>query len=229
MSNPSTALVIGASRGLGLALAEEYLQRGWRVFATERTPSAGLAALSAHYPASLEIASADIRDGASVAALRERFDGQVVDVLFVNAGICLANQDTAATAHDADFVDMMLTNALGPVRAIELLEGLVPAKGVIAVMSSGLGSITNNEGFWPLYSASKAALNMLMKGFAGARSGDPRAMLLIAPGWVRTDMGGSSAPLSIEQSVPLVVDTVDRNRGHAGLRYVDRHNQGLPW
>jgi len=97
------------------------------------------------------------------------------------------------------------------------------------VMSSGLGSIANNEGFWPLYSASKAALNMLMKGFAGARRGDPRAMLLIAPGWVRTDMGGSSAPLSIEQSIPLVVDTVERNRGHAGLRYVDRHNQRLPW
>ena len=229
MSNPSTALVIGASRGLGLALAEEYLQRGWRVIATERTPSDGLAALTARYPTSLEIAAADLRDRASIAALRDRSDGRTADVLFVNAGICLANQDSAATAHESDFVDMMLTNALGPVRAIELLEGLVPGRGVIAVMSSGLGSIANNEGFWPLYSASKAALNMLMKGFAGARSGDPRAMLLIAPGWVRTDMGGPSAPLSIEQSIPLVVDTVERNRGHAGLRYVDRHNQRLPW
>src|SRR5258707_6782432 len=124
---------------------------------------------------------------------------------------------------------MMLTNALAPMRLVEIFEDLVPAAGVIAVMTSELGSIAGNSGFWELYSSSKAALNMLMKRFAGRHPGDARAMLLVAPGWVRTDMGGAGATLSIEESIPLVVDMVDGQRGQAGLRYVDRHGKTLPW
>ena len=68
-----------------------------------------------------------------------------------------------------------------------------------------------------------------MKGFAGKRRGDPRAMLLMAPGWVRTDMGGEGALFSIEESIPLVVDVVEENRGTAGLRFLDRFGNPLPW
>jgi NAD(P)-dependent dehydrogenase (short-subunit alcohol dehydrogenase family) len=87
-------------------------------------------------------------------------------VLFVNAGICRASEKTPSTVDEQDFIDMMLTNALGPMRFVELFEGLVPASGVLAVMSSQLGSITGNAGRWELYSSSKAPLNMLMKSFA---------------------------------------------------------------
>jgi NAD(P)-dependent dehydrogenase (short-subunit alcohol dehydrogenase family) len=114
-------------------------------------------------------------------------------------------------------------------RVVELFEGLVPEDGVIAVMTSELGSITGNSGFWELYSSSKAALNMLMKCFASRRGADSRALLLVAPGWVRTDMGTSSAALSIGESIPFVVDTVEHNRGKAGLRFIDRHGSELPW
>ena len=85
---------------------------------------------------------------------------------------------------------MMLTNALAPVQTVELLDGLVSLDGVIAIMTSGLASIANSTGFWPLYSSSKAALNMLMKGYAAHRPDERRALLLVAPGWVRTEMGG---------------------------------------
>ena len=230
MAGEPTALVVGASRGLGLALAEEWRRRGWNVIATVRKPSDGLDRLAASRPGALEIEMVDIDEAESVKALRERLEGQRLDVLFVNAGVSRGPiEATPASADERDFLDMMLTNALAPVRALELLGDLVPAGGVIAVMTSGLGSITNSSGGWQLYSSSKAALNMLMTGFAARRPDDGRALLLVAPGWVRTDMGGAGATFSIEESIPLVVDMVEANRGRPGLRYLDRFNKPLPW
>jgi NAD(P)-dependent dehydrogenase (short-subunit alcohol dehydrogenase family) len=229
MAERSTALIVGASRGLGLALTEEWLKRDAHVIATVRSPSRELKALQDRYPRSLEIEVVDIVDLASVRTLRERLGNRRLDVLFVNAGICKANNETPSTVDEQDFVDMMLTNALSPMRVMEVFEGLVPASGVLAVMTSELGSIAGNPGFWELYSSSKAALNMLMKCFATRRQDDRRAMLLVAPGWVRTDMGGTGASLSVEESIPFVVDSVERSRGKAGLRFIDRNNRTLPW
>jgi NAD(P)-dependent dehydrogenase (short-subunit alcohol dehydrogenase family) len=227
MPQQSTVMVVGASRGLGLALVEEWRRRGQRVIATVRGQSDALQALAGRFP--LEVEAVDITKADSVKALRSRLEGRRIDVLFINAGIARAIEATPAGVDEQDFLDMMLTNALAPVRAVELLGDLVPADGVIAVMSSELGSITDSTGSWQLYSSSKAALNMLMKGFAARRPDDPRALLVVAPGWVRTDMGGSDAPLSIEESIPLVVGMVEANRGKPGLRYLDRFNKPLPW
>jgi NAD(P)-dependent dehydrogenase (short-subunit alcohol dehydrogenase family) len=177
----------------------------------------------------VEIETLDIAKADTVKALRARLEGRRVDVLFINAGIARAINATPASVDEQDFLDMMLTNALSPVCAVELLGDLVPAGGVVAVMTSELGSITNSNGSWQIYSSSKAALNMLMKGFAARRPDDPRALLLVAPGWVRTSMGGTDALLSIEESIPLVVDMVEANRGKPGLRYLDRFNKPLPW
>ncbi|BAQ49925.1 MULTISPECIES: SDR family NAD(P)-dependent oxidoreductase [Methylobacterium] len=229
MTQPATVLVVGASRGLGLALAEEWLGRGWHVIATARGRSAGLDALAARFPGSLEVESVDINQAATVEALRRRLDGRRLDVLFVNAGIARAIEASPASASEADFLDMMLTNAFSPVRAAELLRDLVPAGGTVAIMTSELGSIANATGGWQLYSSSKAALNMLMKGYAAKHADGGHAVLLVAPGWVRTEMGGSDALLSIEESIPRVVDMIEANRGRAGLRYVDRFGAPLPW
>ena len=97
--------------------------------------------------------------------------------MLVNAGICLARENTPIDADVEDFVAMMVTNALSPMRVVESFEDRVPPGGIIAVMSSELGSIAGNRGFWELYSASKAALNMLMKCFSQRHPDDPRAML----------------------------------------------------
>ena len=229
MVHQSRALVLGASRGLGLALTQEWCERGWHVIATVRTASEELAALGRRFPGSVEIETVDIVQAASVVALRNRLDGRKLDVLFINAGIARAIEATPATIDEQDFLDMMLTNALSPVRALELLGDLVSPGGVVALMTSELGSIANSKGFWQLYSSSKAALNMLMKAYASRRPNDLRALLLVAPGWVRTEMGGGDATLSIEESIPLVVDMVEANRGKPGLRYLDRFNEPLPW
>lgn len=229
MSNKSTALVIGASRGLGLALAEEYLTRGWQVIATTRSNSEGLDKLQRRFGVSLEIAQVDVVDLNSVRNLRRSLEARELDTLFVNAGICKANELTPVQVAEKDYLDMLLTNALSPMRVIELFHDCVKVNGVIAVMSSELGSIADSTGFWELYSSSKAALNMLMKSFHARHVEDTRALLLVAPGWVRTDMGSQDALLDVSESIPLVVDVVTRNAGVPGLRFLNRHGAELPW
>ncbi|SIO42078.1 SDR family NAD(P)-dependent oxidoreductase [Paraburkholderia phenazinium] len=229
MTVRKNVLVVGASRGLGLALAEEYCGRGWHVIATSRGKSAGLASLLERYPESLELETVDIVDLASVRTLRTRLEGRKLNTLFVNAGIAKANELTSVEVDEKDFFDMMLTNTLSPMRVIEVFRDIVAENGVMAAMSSEIASITNSIGFWELYSSSKAALNMLMKAFSTRHPDDSRALLLVAPGWVRTEMGGPEATFEISESIPLVVDVVERNAGVSGLRYTDRFGEILPW
>lgn len=230
MTAKQTALIVGASRGLGLALAEEFCKRGWHVIATSRGKAKGLDELHDRYADALEHEHVDIDDLATVRALHVRLEGRKLDVLFVNAGIAKANELTPLEVDEADFLDMMRTNALAPMRVVELFHERVDAdKGVIAVMSSEIGSIGNAHGFWELYSSSKAALNMLLASFHARHPGDRRAMLAVAPGWVRTDMGTQDAVLEISDSIPRVVDVVEANAAKPGLRFVDRHGAVLPW
>ena len=129
-----------------------------------------------------------------------------------------------------EFVRVMVTNALSPMRAIEAPQDLVPANGLIGAMSSGQGSITNNErGMREVYRGSKAALNMFMRSFAARPHGTPRAMVLMAPGWIRTELGGPDAPLSIEESVPSLVNVLVSKLATPGLQYLDRLGRTVPW
>jgi NAD(P)-dependent dehydrogenase (short-subunit alcohol dehydrogenase family) len=97
-------------------------------------------------------------------------------------------------------------------------------------MSSRLGSVSENTtGSWNSYAASKAALNLMMRGFASRHADDGRSMVLMAPGWVRTEMGGRAASLSIEESIPRVVDVVSAQRGKPGLQYLNYQGQRVGW
>jgi NAD(P)-dependent dehydrogenase (short-subunit alcohol dehydrogenase family) len=226
-----TALIVGASRGLGLGLAEEYLDRGWRVVATVRgsgrTP---LHDLMAEADGRLEIATVDINVPAQIDALRQHLEGRAFDLLFVNAGISNDPNETVADVATEEFTRVMVTNALSPMRVIEALVALVRPTGTIGVMSSGLGSVAdNNDGGFEIYRASKAALNTLMRSFAARGASDHRTLLLIAPGWVRTDMGGPHADLSVEESAQGVVDTISLQSGRAGLHYLDYRGRTIRW
>ena len=108
---------------------------------------------------------------------------------------------------------------------------LVLPTGTIAVMSSGQGSVANNvHGGHEVYRGSKAALNTFMRSFAARHTDDPRTLVLMAPGWVRgTGVGGSQAPLSIEESIPNVVNTIDAQNGKPGLHYLDYRGRTVPW
>ena len=231
LSSNKKLLLIGASRGLGFALAEEYLKRGWHVVATERDRSASkLHNLLGGCDGRLEIETVDIVYPDQVAALRARLASRKFDLLFVNAGVKNDDRETIADVSTDEFMRVMVTNALGPMRAVEALQDLVLPSGTIGIMSSGQGSISNNEnGHYEVYRGSKAALNMFMRSFAARHADDPRTLLLMAPGWVRTDLGGPNARLSIEESIPNLANTVDAQAGKAGLQYLDYLGRTVPW
>jgi NAD(P)-dependent dehydrogenase (short-subunit alcohol dehydrogenase family) len=179
-----TALIIGASRGLGYALTAEYLARGWQVTATVR--EAGRTALHDVAESSagqLVVETVDITVPEQVGALHERLAQARFDLMFVNAGVTNGPEETVADVSTDTFIRLMVTNALSPMRVIEALQDLVAPHGTITVMSSGQGSVANNEkGGFEVYRASKSALNQLMRSYAARHAGDPRTLLLMAPG-----------------------------------------------
>lgn len=102
--------------------------------------------------------------------------------------------------------------------------------GLIGIMSSGQGSIGNNEqGGHEVYRGSKAALNQYMRSYAARHRDGGRALLLLAPGWIRTALGGPDAPFGLEETVPAIVDTLLSKRGKPGLEYLDRNGRSVPW
>ncbi|KGT86912.1 MULTISPECIES: SDR family NAD(P)-dependent oxidoreductase [Enterobacterales] len=223
-------LLIGASRGLGFALAETMLQRGYQVVATGRAHSTDkLSQLAARYPQQLTVETVDITDPEQVSALHQRLADTEFDMLFVNAGVKNDDRETIADVSTEEFTRVMVTNALSPLRVIETFKDRVSASGTIAVMSSGQGSLTNNtNGNYEVYRGSKAALNMFMRSFA-ARHQDARTLLLMAPGWVQTDMGGPEARLTIDESIPNLLNTMEAYAGRTGLHYLDYLGRVVPW
>jgi NAD(P)-dependent dehydrogenase (short-subunit alcohol dehydrogenase family) len=232
-SDPAgTILLIGASRGLGHAIAAEFLKKSWNVVGTVRPSGARtkLHDLADEFPGRVEIEILDICEPDQVAALRDRLSGRVLDMLFVNAGVTNNEKETIADVATDEFVRVMVTNSLSPMRVIESLQDLVGATGLLGVMSSGQGSISNNEtGLREVYRGSKAALNMFMRSFAARHAGTSRAMVLMAPGWVRTEMGGPGARLSIEESVPNLVNVLLSKQRKPGLEYLDYLGRTVPW
>lgn len=223
-------LLIGASRGLGYALAENMLLRGYQVVATGRAHSTGkLEQLAIRYPQQLTVESVDITEPQQVNALHQRLGNGKFDMLFVNAGVKNDDSETIADVSTEEFIRVMVTNALSPLRVIETFRDRVTSQGTIAVMSSGQGSITNNtNGNYEVYRGSKAALNMFMRSFA-ARNPDERTLLLMAPGWVQTDMGGPEARLTIDESIPNLLNTMETYVGRTGLHYLDYLGRVVPW
>jgi NAD(P)-dependent dehydrogenase (short-subunit alcohol dehydrogenase family) len=227
----ATVLLIGASRGLGYAIAEEYIEHGSQVVATVRGPGrSALDDLRDIAAGRLEIERVDINVTEQVASLRDRLGARTFDLLFVNAGVANSRGETAVDVTNEEFTRLMITNALSPMRVIETLGELVAPDGTIAIMSSGQGSIANNErGDFEIYRASKSALNQLMRSYAARHLNERHTLLLMAPGWVKTDLGGPNARLTIEESIPGLVATIDAQRGRSGLQFLDYLGHTVAW
>ena len=226
------ALIIGASRGIGLGLVERLLERQWQVTATSRHETdPGLAELGGRFPGRLQQEQVDIDREDQVAGLHERLAGRTFDLIHVNAGVTHDRWETAAEVSTATFQRLMLTNVLSPMRFIELFQDLAAPSGTLAVTSSGQGSITNNTRVtgWEIYRASKSALNQLMRSFAARHPEDPRTLLLLAPGWVRTALGGPEASLSVEQSTAGLANVIEAQAGRRGLQFLDHTGATVPW
>jgi len=225
-------LLVGASRGLGFAMAAEFVKKGWSVVGTvQESARTELHDLADEHPGRIEIETLDVTEPGQVTALHDRLSGRSFDILFHNAGVANANpREPIAEVSTDEFARVMVTNALSPMRVIEALQDLVPADGLIGIMSSGQGSISNNEtGGAEVYRGSKAALNQLMRSYAARHAGEPRALVLMAPGWIRTALGGPDAPFSVEETIPKVVDVLLSQQGKPGLRFLDREGRTVPW
>jgi len=191
------ALVIGASRGIGLELVRQYLADGWRVIATARRKEdvAMLAEMGA------EAHKLDVTNVEAVAGLGWKLDGEELDVAILNAGVYGPRSDGFPMQTDFDAV--MHINVLAAMRLLPIIAPLVCAgRGKLAVMSSRMGSLSERKGSTgSLYRASKAALNSVLVDTAHQFGPQGATCVALHPGWVRTDMGGAGAALSVEESV----------------------------
>jgi NAD(P)-dependent dehydrogenase (short-subunit alcohol dehydrogenase family) len=228
-SSTGTILLIGASRGLGLGLAEEYLARGWHVIATARDPAGapGLAKLAETYADQLRIEATDVTAPDAGPRLAARLAGTALDVIFVVAGQSKAGRGPMFQAKPEVVAQEFLTNSFAPPVVAEALLGLLAPGGTVVFMTSVLGSLANAQGMVEIYSASKAALNMLGIGFA-RRHPDLRTILM-HPGWVKTDMGGDSAPLDVATSAKGMADVIAREAGKTGVAYLDYAGKTIQW
>ena len=192
-----TALIVGASRGIGREFARQYKQAGWRVLATARDD----AALKALEELGAETFSLDVTSQTEIAALGWKLDGERLDAAIVVSGVYGPRTDGIETVSAEDFDEVMVTNVRGPMQLLPILLPLVEdANGVLAVLSSKMGSITEATGTtgW-LYRVSKAALNDALK--IASLQTRRAACVALHPGWVRTDMGGAEAAIDPERSV----------------------------
>ena len=228
MPTSKTALIIGASRGLGLGLVKTLTEQNWSVTATVRDPQKAddLKAITG-----VQVETLDIDDAASLNALKQKLEGEVFDVLFVNAGVSGPQHQSAAKASAAELGALFLTNAIAPIRLAELFVGQVrPDTGVLAFMSSVLGSVACPEGnTMVLYKASKAALNSMTNSFV-VQLPEPRPTVLsLHPGWVKTDMGGEGADIDVQTSTRGLVEQLNAYAGKGGHYFVDYKGETIAW
>lgn len=217
------ALLVGASRGLGAGLVSALSARGWDVTATVRDPKRGTPAGAA------SVEQVDIDEPAQIEALHGRLAAARFDLIFVVAGVSTADPTTPIHKESlSEALRLYRTNAISPIVFAEAFADRLAPGGMVALMSSTLGSIgRNTDGGYDAYRASKAALNMLARSFA-ARHKD-LGVLIMHPGWVRTDMGGPKAPLDVETSTNAMAEAIAARRGLEGVAFVDWENKEIPW
>lgn len=223
-----TVLLIGASRGIGLELARQYIQDDWRVIATARSDE-GLAQLKALGAETLRL---DVADPASNTGLAWQLDGEKIDLAVYVAGAM--DRASASTPPTRDAFDaVMHTNVMG---AMQILPQIVPmvqdAQGVIACISSVMGSMQETvSGGAALYRVSKAALNMVVRCVQAEQA--QITVVALHPGWVQTEMGGPQAPLPVQDSVASLRHTLQRIRTQPRAEdrgaFLNHDGTPLPW
>ena len=220
-----TILITGAGRGLGLELARQYAEDGWRVIGTVRNASPALAKYS------VEALNLDVTRAEEVRKTAVRLKGMPIDVLFCNAGISGKRGMALGSFDYTEWEKVLRVNLLGAAAVAEALVDNVAAseRRTIALMSSQLGSISQSSGMTLPYATSKAALNMLAKGLAATLARRGIKVVALSPGWVRTDMGGERAPLSPAASVQGLRRVLTGLRAEDSGKFLSYDGSAIPW
>ncbi|HSS39522.1 MAG TPA: SDR family oxidoreductase [Polyangia bacterium] len=222
-SAPRTALVIGGSRGIGLALCRRLKALGRSVIATARQSAPALESLGVQIESGVEITDDD-----SIAALARRLDGVVLDEMICNAGIL--REDDLDNVDLADVRAQIEVNALGPLRAVKALRRNIRRGGKLALITSRMGSIGDNgSGGYYGYRMSKAALNAAGVSLARDLRGSGIAVAILHPGFVRTDMTEGSGTVEPAQAAKQLVDRLDAVTLETTGTFWHANGQVLPW
>lgn len=228
-----TVLITGSNRGLGLELARQYADEGWNVLATCRDPEAAedLRALASSHGDRMHLLRLDVAQESSLMELVGEIEGTAIDLLVNNAGT-MGERGFIDEVGPDEIARVFDVNVVGPYRVTRTLLPYVQkgAGRTIAFVTSKVGSIGDGPsgGMYP-YRISKTALNMLGANLAVDLRDREITTVLLHPGWVRTRMGGPSAPTSVEESVSGM------RRVLAGLSLEDSgkffHAEGheIPW
>ncbi len=232
MAEHRLALIIGANRGIGLGVTKQFLARGWDVIATARDPerASSLHDLTAAHLGRVSIARLDMNDPAAVDEFAGSLGEQRLDAVLVNAGVSGPEHRSASAATAKEIGDLMFVNAIAPIRlARSLATKIRSGSGVLAFSSSSMGSVSRNPGGHELYRASKAALNSLTAGLWSELRGRNLTVITLHPGWVRTDMGGQGAAVSVEDSAAGIVKVIEQQSGAHQHRFLDYTGAEVPW
>ncbi len=234
---PESALITGASRGIGLGLTKVFLTQGDRVYAACRNPqqNSKLQTLKQKNPNSLFLIpmEVDSDESAKKAALEVAGQTDHLDIVINNAGI--SPGPAFAKLEEVDFKncrDAYEINVIGPMRVSrEFLSLLRKSKNPrIVNITSGLASLSGkNEGGFYAYGASKAALNMLTRTMAFQFKEEGITVVCLDPGWVKTDMGGPSAPLSAEEATSAIVKTAKELSLQKTGQFIYHDGHELKW
>ena len=215
----ANVLVIGASRGIGAELVRQYVAAGATVHATVRDVSApGELGELAN---SVRLHQLDVTDVPRTEAVAAAMAEASLDIVVHNAGIYHGHSDA----------EMMEVNAVAPIRTVEaLLEaGALRGDGIVAIMTSQLGARRGGTGPSSGYAASKAALNDDFRRRADEWRSRGALAVVVHPGWVRTDMGGDSAPLSVEESAAGIRELIANLTPDQHGRFWTWEGREHPW
>jgi NAD(P)-dependent dehydrogenase (short-subunit alcohol dehydrogenase family) len=229
-----TVLITGASRGIGLELATQYASDGWQVFACCRNPESAneLQVLSTMPGASISLHRVDVDDHASINALAEELSGEEIDILINNAGVSGNRAAGVGSMDYQSFADTIHTNVSGPLKVTEAFSEHVSTSylKIVVMISSRMGSVADTtSGGSMIYRTSKAALNMVMKCLALELKSQGVTLISVHPGWVRTDMGGTSATLSVGESASALRALFYQLRLGDSGKFYNYDGLELPW
>ncbi|SFF27909.1 NAD(P)-dependent dehydrogenase, short-chain alcohol dehydrogenase family [Phytobacter palmae] len=238
MMKKQSILIIGSDKGLGLGLTEAYLEKGWNVFATHLpdADTSPLFALKEAYPDSLTTGEVDVTEESHIGPLIARCSERRFDIIFMVAGIYGPLHQSLLQASDAEFQQIMMTNAFGPARLARYLLPFLACEGTLVFMSSHRASIGGNTepgiGL-DLYRASKVALNMLARCIYMDMKPGEHTVLSIHPGWAATAMGtldgAVEAEIEVKTSVNGMVDVIELHRNDKEHLFLDYENNIWPW